>query len=151
MKSVAVILALCLGPAHGSLSAEEQAFISVPDPANARESLQYITSEPHVAGTDGDLKMATYVYNQMKEAGLTDVSFWNLTVGLNYPTDRPSLTMVDSTSGEVVFTAALSEDILPEDSTSDTMWRNHTFNGYAPSGDVTAPAVYANCKQFISF
>ncbi len=39
---------------------------------------------------------------------------------------------------------AMSEDVLSEDSTSDTAWRNLTFNGYAPSGDVTAPAVYAN-------
>lgn len=38
----------------------------------------------------------------------------------------------------------MSEDVLTEDSTSDTPWRNLTFNGYAPSGDVTAPAVYAN-------
>ena len=30
------------------------------------------------------------------------------------------------------------------DATSDTWWRNHTFHGYAPSGDATAAAVYAN-------
>ena len=32
-----------------------------------------------------------------------------------------------------------------EDDTSDTIWRNHTFHGYSPSGKVyNAPYVYAN-------
>lgn len=31
---------------------------------------------------------------------------------------------------------ALSEEILPSDPTSDTWLRNHTYNGYSPSGDV---------------
>lgn len=91
--------------------------------------------------------MATFVYDQFVSAGLVDVQFWNLTVGLNYPSDRPSLSLINpDEGGAVVFEAALSEDVLPEDSTSDTYWRNHTFNGYSPSGDVTASAVYANCK-----
>jgi hypothetical protein len=33
--------------------------------------------------------------------------------------------------------AALSEKILPEDPTSDTWLRNHTYHGYSPTGDVT--------------
>jgi N-acetylated-alpha-linked acidic dipeptidase len=120
-------------------------FVSVPDASSARDNLKYITSKPHMAGTDGDLEMATYVYDQFVLAGLTDVQFWNLTVGLNYPTDRPTLSLINpDEDGAVVFEAALSEDILSEDSTSDTYWRNHTFNGYSPSGDVTASAVYAN-------
>ena len=42
------------------------------------------------------------------------------------------------------YVASLSEDVLANDSTSDTLWRNHTFNAYSPSGNATAPLVYAN-------
>ena len=61
---------------------------------------------------------------------------------LNYPVER-SLELV-AADGSVVCTAPLAEDILPSDPTSDTWWRNHTFNGYSPSGNATAPVVYAN-------
>jgi N-acetylated-alpha-linked acidic dipeptidase len=144
----AVTLSACLTLLHfseGTLSDYEKEFISIPDSNNAQENLKYITSKPHVAGTNGDLEMATYVYNQLIDAGLPNVSFWNLTVGLNYPIDHPQLSMVDINNNDnVIFQASLSEDILSEDSTSDTIWRNMTFNGYAPSGDVQASVVYAN-------
>ena len=61
---------------------------------------------------------------------------------LNYPIDR-SLELVDE-AGRVVLKPPLAEAILPSDPTSDTWWRNHTFNGYSPSGNVEAPVVYAN-------
>lgn len=61
---------------------------------------------------------------------------------LNYPVDR-SLELVDE-AGRVVLKPPLAEAILPSDPTSDTWWRNHTFNGYSPSGNVEAPVVYAN-------
>jgi hypothetical protein len=41
-------------------------------------------------------------------------------------------------------TASLAEAIIPEDPTSDSVWRNMTFNGYAPSGNASAPVVYVN-------
>ena len=61
---------------------------------------------------------------------------------LNYPVDR-SLELVDE-AGRVILRPPLAEAILPSDPTSDTWWRNHTFNGYSPSGNVEAPVVYAN-------
>ena len=55
-----------------------------------------------------------------------------------------SLDLVDAETGALVCSAALTEEVLPKDKTSDTWWRNHTFNGYSPSGNATAPLVYAN-------
>ena len=52
--------------------------------------------------------------------------------------------------GTIIFEAALSEDVIEEDSTSglscdeDVCHRNHTHHGYAPAGDVTSSIVYAN-------
>ena len=74
-----------------ALSEAEQTFVAVPSNASAREHLQYITSEPHVAGTSGDAKMAMYVQDQMLAAGIEDVTTWELTVTLNYPNAPPKV------------------------------------------------------------
>ena len=38
----------------------------------------------------------------------------------------------------------MTEPPLPSDATSDSRWRNMTFNAYSPSGRVEAELVYAN-------
>ncbi len=46
-----------------------------------------------------------------------------------------------------IFKASLSEDILDPDldPTTDTIWRNHTFHGYSPAGNLSnVKFVYAN-------
>lgn len=124
------------------LSSEETLFLSVPSNVSAREHLKYITSKPHVAGTPGDHEMAKYVQERFVEAGITDSVIDPQKVLLAYPVDR-SFALVDE-SGKVVWKAPLAEEVLKSDPTSDTWWRNHTFNGYSPSGNATAPIVYAN-------
>jgi hypothetical protein len=69
------------------------------------------------------------------------VTTWELTVTLNYPAAPPTVELLDAETGSLLFAASMAEDVLAEDSTSDTPWRNLTFNGYAPSGDVSAEAV----------
>ena len=144
--------AATLPVARGALSDTEKQYVAVPSNASARAHLQYITSEAHVAGTAGDAKMAEYVRSEFIKAGIADSEIFSLTVKLNYPrgvedgtgAPGPSLTLVNSASGETVFAAALTEDVVASDATSDTPYRNHTFNGYAPSGNVSGEAVYAN-------
>jgi N-acetylated-alpha-linked acidic dipeptidase len=64
---------------------------------------------------------------------------------LNYPKEPPKVTLYEnSKNNTVLFKAKLSEDILPQDDTSDTFWRNHTFHGYSPSGNVRGSMVFAN-------
>lgn len=75
------------------------------------------------------------------EAGLT-VTLDEHPVLLSYPVSR-SLTLVDSL-GREEYHAPLEEAVLAQDPTSDTPERSLSFNGYAPSGTVTAPLVYAN-------
>ncbi|GMI13953.1 hypothetical protein TrLO_g7627 [Triparma laevis f. longispina] len=87
--------------------------------------------------------MADYVSSSFKDAGIPSVEIFNLDVLLNYPSSPPTLT-VKNPSGQITYTAPLTEDILDFDATSDTPWRNHTFHGYAPSGSVSAKAVYVN-------
>ena len=131
-----------MASAAAQTSPIEKEFLAVPTAASARASLKHITSRPHVAGTPGDLAMAQFVHDQIKAAGIDSVHIDPQKVLLNYPIDR-SLDLVD-TSGRVILRPPLAEAILPSDPTSDTWWRNHTFNGYGPSGSVEAPIVYAN-------
>lgn len=123
------------------LTWQEELFLTVPSNVSARESLEFITSRPHVAGTAGDLEMAEYVRTKLQEAGIEAV-LDPQKVLLTYPVTS-ALELVDR-SGGVVAKASLAEDILKSDNTSNTWWRKHAFNGYSPSGDVTAPVVYAN-------
>ena len=119
----------------------EKAFLEVPSAASARANLKRITSKPHVAGTPGDHAMAVFVRDEIRKAGISaDIDPQR--VLLRAPVQR-SLDLVDG-AGKLVAKLPLSEAILPSDPTSDTWWRNHTFNAYSPSGEVTAPVVYAN-------
>jgi N-acetylated-alpha-linked acidic dipeptidase len=124
------------------ITAAEKQFLAAPSPVSARANLQHITSRPHVAGTPGDYAMAEFVRDQMHHAGIPTVKIDPQRVLLTYPLNR-SLDLVDQ-RGDVLLRAPLSEAILPSDPTSDTWWRNHTFNAYSPSGTATAPIVYAN-------
>ena len=127
--------------AAATVTPMEKEFLAVPTSNGARTSLEYITSRPHVAGTPGDYAMAVYVRDEIRRVGIA-AEIEPQKVLLTYPLNR-SLDLVDG-QGRVLLRAPLSEAILPSDPTSDTWWRNHTFNAYSPSGNVTAELVYAN-------
>jgi N-acetylated-alpha-linked acidic dipeptidase len=140
-----------------NISDDEKVFLQVPDPLTARSNLKFITREPHVAGTTGDQVMADFVVQAFETAGIPDVSTFDLDVLLNYPHAPPKVTLWkdndnnnnlnnnNDNDDDMIFDATLSEEILPQDDTSDTFWRNHTFHGYSPSGHVRrAPMIYAN-------
>ena len=50
----------------------EKQFLQIPSNNSASANLQYLTSRPHVAGTDGDVHMAYWLRNQMQRYGLSD-------------------------------------------------------------------------------
>jgi N-acetylated-alpha-linked acidic dipeptidase len=140
---VRVLVLLAFSASQGScLTPEEQIFVGVPNNDSAAAHLKFITAVPHVAGTPGDLRNAIYVRDELRSYGF-QAELDNVSVLLSYPKDAPQLALMDA-AGKTVFTASLSEEILPTDHTSDTYWRNHTFNGYAASGAADAEIVYAN-------
>ena len=144
-----VFLPLCGGSSStvGSFTKDENEFLQFPSADSARKNLKYITSKPHVAGTVGDYEMAEFVRQEFEEAGIPNATFYNLLVGLNYPKKKPQLQLYETDKDgkkKVIYKADLTEDVLPEDTTSDTIWRNHTFHGYSPSGSVEGKMVYAN-------
>jgi N-acetylated-alpha-linked acidic dipeptidase len=117
----------------------EEQFRAVPSPASAREHLRRLTLEPHVAGTKEDYATAVYVRDQLRSYGL-DAELREYQVWMNYP-NAPTVLELITTKRQRLETR---EAVVPGDPTSANPKITPLFNGYSPSGDVTAPVVYAN-------
>jgi len=117
----------------------EEQFLAVPSAASARKHLRRLTLEPHVAGTKEDYATAIYVRDQLRSYGLT-AELKEYQVWLNYP-NSPGIVELIAPRRERL---AVREAIVSADPTSSNPGITPLFNGYSPSGDVTAPLVYAN-------
>ena len=117
----------------------EEEFRSVPAPASAREHLRRLTAEPHVAGTKEDYATAIYVRDLIRSYGIAS-ELNEYEVLLPYP-KQPGLVEIVSPRRERL---AVKEPVIPEDPSSSNAKIIPLFNGYSPSGDVTAPLVYVN-------
>src|SRR5881394_1171308 len=117
----------------------EEQFRAVPQPASAREHLRRLTAEPHIAGSREDYTTAIYVRNQMRSFGLS-ADLKEYQVWLNYPKSDPIVELVAPRREKL----SVREAVLKDDPTSSNPKITPLFNGYAASGDVTAPLVYAN-------
>ncbi len=117
----------------------EEQFRAIPTPQSSREHLRRLTLEPHIAGTKEDYDTAIYVRDQLRSYGLTaDLKEYD--VWLNYP-KTPSVLELITTRRQRLST---HEAVVPGDPSSSHPKITPLFNGYAASGDVTAPLVYAN-------
>jgi len=117
----------------------EEQFRSVPSPSSAREHSRRLTAEPHVAGTKEDYATAIYVRDQLRSFGLA-AELKEYDVLLPYP-KRPAVVELIAPRRERL---AVTEAVIPEDASSSSAKIIPLFNGYSPSGDVTAPLVYVN-------
>src|SRR6266513_561605 len=117
----------------------EEQFRAVPAPESAREHLRRLTVDPHIAGTKEDYATAVYVRDQMRSFGLP-AELREYQVWLNYPKTDPIVELISPRRERL----AVREAVLNEDPTSSNPKITPLFNGYSPSGDVTAPLVYAN-------
>jgi N-acetylated-alpha-linked acidic dipeptidase len=117
----------------------EDEFRAVPAPDSAREHSRRLTAEPHVAGTKEDYATAVYVRDQIRGFGLAS-ELKEYEVLLNYPS-QPGIVELVSPIHERL---AVKEEVIAEDPSSSNPKIIPIFNGYSPSGDVTAPLVYVN-------
>ena len=117
----------------------EEQFRAVPTPRAAREHLRILTREPHIAGSKEDYDTAVYVRDQLRSYGfiseLKEYDVW-----LNYP-KTPSILELITTRRQRLNT---HEAVVPGDPSTTHPKITPLFNGYAASGDVTAPIVYVN-------
>lgn len=116
----------------------EKAFRSVPTSKLAEQDLRILTRTPHVAGTPEDYETAQYVLAQFRQAGMDAqvVEYQALLpmpkevkVDLVGPFRREGPTPEGGWSGAE---GGSDDRVVP------------AFNAYSPSGEVTAPVVYAN-------
>ncbi len=117
----------------------EEDFRAVPAPASAREHLRKLTAEPHVAGTKEDYATAIYVRDQIRSYGIPS-ELKEYEVLLPYPKQPGIVELIRPVRERL----SLKEAIIPEDASSSNPKIIPLFNGYSPSGDVTAPLVYVN-------
>ncbi|HAF23030.1 MAG TPA: glutamate carboxypeptidase [Blastocatellia bacterium] len=117
----------------------EEDFRGVPAPDSAREHLRRLTAEPHVAGTKEDYATAVYVRDQIRGYGIPS-ELKEYEVLLPYP-KQPSVVELIAPRRERL---TVRETAIPEDPSSSNPKIIPLFNGYSPSGDVTAPLVYVN-------
>jgi N-acetylated-alpha-linked acidic dipeptidase len=117
----------------------EEAFRIVPAPDSAREHLRHLTAEPHVAGTKEDYATALYVRDQIRGFGLAS-ELKEYEVLLPYPSQPGIVELVSPLHDRL----SVKEEAIAEDPSSSNPKIIPLFNGYSPSGDVTAPLVYVN-------
>jgi N-acetylated-alpha-linked acidic dipeptidase len=117
----------------------EEQFRAVPEAGSAREHLRRLTAEPHVAGTKEDYATAVYVRDQIRSYGIP-AELKEYDVLLPYP-KQPSIVEIVGRRRERL---TVKEAVVTEDPTSSSSKIIPLFNGYSPSGDVTAPLVYVN-------
>ncbi len=118
-------------------AALEQSLMEVPNGGSAEQHARMLASEPHVAGTEAQVRTADYVMRQMAEFGLDTVR-----VGF-----RVYLPYHDSTVVEMMAPSpsrfTLDEPPIADDpATHGAVWP--AMNGYSGAGDVTAGVVYAH-------
>lgn len=146
--AVAAVLALRAAPAAdifgfspASSATEtgwEMKFRALPQPANVRANMQYMSAEPHNVGTARQHQVAEWVLAQFKSYGLDAhiEEFQTL-----YPTPLERTVELVAPSH---YTAVLKEPAIPEDPTSGQAGQLPTVNMYSADGDVTAPLIYVN-------
>jgi N-acetylated-alpha-linked acidic dipeptidase len=120
-------------------------FLAIPDAKLAGEHLKTLTSEPHWASSPEDYRTAQYVAAKFREAGLT-TQIVPFRVYLNKPI-KIEIAAFDA-SGRRLMAGPTPEHVDPKEYGGDPFQDDPrvlpAFNGSSPSGDVTAPVVYAN-------
>jgi N-acetylated-alpha-linked acidic dipeptidase len=117
----------------------EDEFRAVPAPASAREHLRRLTAEPHIAGSREDYATAIYVRDQIRSYGIAS-ELKEYQVLLPYPKAEAIVELIRPRRERL----AVREPAIAEDPSSSNRKIVPLFNGYSPSGDVTAPLVYVN-------
>jgi N-acetylated-alpha-linked acidic dipeptidase len=117
----------------------EKSFLAVPDPALAKQHLQFLTTAPHFAGSAEDRRNAEYVLDLYKAAGF-DAYIQPYKVWMGLPLDI----RVDVVAPAGVTMHGPSPEHVSEDPYQKDPRILPAFNEYSPSGDVSADVVYAN-------
>ena len=130
----------------------DDAFMAVPDAKLAGQHLKVLTSAPHWASSPEDYATGLYVEKQFKAAGLqTEIVPYKVLL------NKPVKIVVEAfdASGNKIMSGPTPEHVDPTRYGGDAFQNDPrilpAFNGSSPSGDITAPVVYANYGTLADF
>ena len=130
----------------------DAAFLRVPDPVLAGRHLKILTAEPHWASSPEDYKTALYVESKFKDAGLqTEIVPYRVLL------NKPVKIVIEAfdAQGKKLMSGPSREHVDTTEDGGDTFQSDPrilpAFNGGSPSGDVTAPVMYANYGTLADF
>ncbi|CDH55564.1 glutamate [Lichtheimia corymbifera JMRC:FSU:9682] len=127
----------------------EKVMYDLPVAENMREYLRHYTSEAHLAGSEGDKRLAEWTRDKFIEFGITNSSLETYYPLLNYPVKHRF--GIVSGPEEFQYEATLTEDVVDEDETSHTPDVVPSFHGYSKNGTARGPVVYANYGRVEDF
>ena len=116
----------------------ERKFRTLIDAERLREAMQWMTRQPHHAGSPASREVAEYILGKFRDAGL-EAEIEEFHALMPFPQERV-VEMIEPRK----FVATLREPAVTEDQDSTDAGQLPTFNAYSPDGDVTAQLVYVN-------
>ena len=126
-------------PAHVPVERDlERKFQEIPNAARAESNLRYLTSAPHMAGTEASHRVAEWLLNQYRSYGF-EAEIVTYSVWLPLPREVKLELLAPERK-------SLASREQPFDGDQDTYDSRAVagFNSYSPSADLSAPVVYAN-------
>ncbi|XP_067680231.1 N-acetylated-alpha-linked acidic dipeptidase 2-like [Haliotis asinina] len=104
--------------------------------------LKFLSSKPHVAGSQTNLDLANWIKDKWMEWGFDDVKLTPYDVLLSFPdADNPNVVRVLNDTGGVVYESPLKEANLTGEDDPDAL---PPYNAYSPAGLVEGDMVYVN-------
>ena len=116
----------------------EAKFKALPQPANIEKFHEWLTSEPHPAGSERNNQLAREIADIWRKQGLEEVKIHEYDVLTSDPVSL-SLEMISP----VRYTASLKEKPYDIDPVTKNPVAQQGFISMSASGEVTAPVVYA--------
>jgi N-acetylated-alpha-linked acidic dipeptidase len=116
----------------------EQRFQKIPDSGHAEADLRKLTTEPHAAGTDATKRVAEWLRDRLREDG-----FEAQIVTYSAYLPLPREVKLEMLAPQPMPLAAAEPDV-PLDHNDGSDHILPAASDYSASGDVTAPAIYAN-------
>jgi N-acetylated-alpha-linked acidic dipeptidase len=116
----------------------ERQFKAIPQPSNIEKFHEWLTSEPHPAGSERNNQLAREIADHWREQGLEDVKVHEYDVLSSDPVSL-SLEMISPKK----YTVSLREDAYDVDPATKNPKARPGWISMSASGEVTAPVVYA--------
>ena len=116
----------------------EQRLLALPQPEECEAIHREITRTPHIAGTEGNSRVAEYLAAEYKKAGW-EVEMPAYDVLLSYPKSAALEIVADPP-----IALARGEPPIPEDPDTAVPEAAIPWNAYSPSAEVTGEVVYVN-------